>query len=328
MRHTIVTALILSMGILSGVGRIAAEPGTPDSITFPWGKILYAPGQEKLAESSAEQIESTIRNIRQTLDFDLEQQFTVVIANSREEYLKYAGRQIPDWSAGVTSYTHGRIVMKSPSLGKSTVWDYDETLRHEVAHVLIGQNVDPRRLPRWLNEGLAMIVAGQNSIGQMYTLAQYVVRDKLLSLSEIEQMLHFSQEKASLGYAESHSAVKFILSEFPDGTLTQVLGKMRNSDLSWQQSFSEVTGLSQYYFEQHWRSHLKENYKWLTVLSSETWIFILFPVLALLAYLAVKWRNHRKMREWEEEEERWERNSDWDFEYLPDEDDKWRGDIH
>lgn len=328
MKQHFITIWSILFVSLFGVATVTAQTEGLDTLAIPWGNILYQPGQEKLATSSSEQIGKTIDISREMLDFEPQEKFTVVIADNKSDFLRYAGRQAPDWSAGITDYNSDRIIMKSPKLGKTTSWDYDETLRHEVAHVVIGQNVNPMRLPRWLNEGLAMIIAGQHSIGQMYTLAQHVASDHLISLSGLEQMLHFSPEKASLGYAESYSAVNFILSDLPEGTLAKVLGEMHKSNISWQQSFSEATGLSQFYFEQHWRTHLKDSYKWLTVLSSDSWIFILFAVLAILAYLAIKWRNYRKLQQWKEEEDHIDSGSDWDFEYLPDEDEKWRGDIH
>jgi len=328
MKNTFRTLLYLCFVLMLSNQLFGAYSGTLDTLNFGNGKILYAPAQENLAQTSAEQILKTVREIQQMLDFTPQQPFLVVIADNESVYHHFTGRSSPKWSAGITDYTTGSIVLKSPKLGKTTLWDYDETLRHEIAHIVIGQNVNPIRLPRWLNEGLAMVIAGQHSMGQMYTLAQNVVHKNLISLTDIEQLLRFSRDKASLGYAESQSAVQYIVKEFPENTLKHVLQKMHNSDLSWEKSFSEVTGLSQFYFEQHWRAYLEHHYKWLSVVSSETWIWFLFPLLAILAWLSIKWRNHRKMQQWQEEEDRWNKNSDWDFEYLPDEDEKWRGDIH
>ncbi len=328
MKKIIKTFLYLWLSCLLSVQLFGATSGKLDTLRFRNGSILYAPGQEKLANTSVKQISKTVQEISEMLNFVPQQPFLVVIANTQAVYWHFTDRRSPDWSAGITDYTNGTIVLKSPKLGKTTLWDYDETLRHEIAHMVIGQNVDPMRLPRWLNEGLAMVIAGQHSMGQMYTLAQHVANKSLISLTGLEQLLHFSHSKASLGYAESHSAVQFILKEFPKNTLEQVLHQMQNSDLSWAQSFSEVTGLSQFYFEQHWRSYLEHHYKWLAILSSDTWIWLLFPLLAILAFLAIKWRNYRKMQQWQAEEEQLDKNSDWDFEYLPDEDEKWRGDIH
>jgi len=298
-----------------------------DSLSYPWGTIIFHPGEKELARSSAEKIRVSLGRIGEMLDLEQQYQFEVVIAKSKEAFLKFAGR-LPEWAGAVANYRTNRIVLKSPSLGKTDIWDYDETLMHEVAHMIIGQNLDPDRLPRWFNEGLAMAAAGQHSLQDSYTLAMAAVREDLIPLGELEQMLNFHRKKASLGYAQSYSVVQFLQSKFPAETLPRVFRRMQKSDLSFSQALQEIAGVSSFYLEYHWKQELQSQYKWISVLSSDTVLWIIFPVLALLGYLAVKWRNRKKMQQWESEEDRIDSELDWDYEYLPDEDDKWRGDIH
>lgn len=299
-----------------------------DSLQYDWGTIRFSQDEAKLAQSSAEKVQQSLARIDTMLKMAVKQPFEVVIAPTKSIFLAYAGR-LPNWSAGVTSFPAERIVLKSPSLGKSSIWDYDVTLQHEVAHIILGQHLNVNRLPRWLNEGLAMHVAGQHSMADMYTLANATVRDALISLSRIEQMLSFQQQQATLAYIESYDAVQYIQREFPAGTLPRVFDFMQeNPELSYARAFEEIAGVSQFYFEWHWKRHLQNKYHWITVLSSDTIIWFIFPLLAILGYLAIRWRNHKKMQRWQREEDELDRQSDWDFEYLPDEDDKWRGDIH
>jgi len=299
-----------------------------DSLSYEWGTIYFGPEERKLAESSAEKVTLSLKRIEHLLGLQVKEPFPVVIAYSGEVYKQYAG-DLPGWSAGATTYPQGRIVLKSPSLGRSSIWDYDATLQHEVAHVIIGQHINPNRLPRWLNEGLAMSVADQHTISDMYKLAQAALRDHLIPLDQIEQMLSFHSQRASLAYIQSYDAVQFIQQEFPENTLAHVFDFMRkNPELSWARAFEEIAGVSQFYFEWHWQKQVKQNYNWLTVLSSDTVFWLIFPALAILAYFAIRWRNRRKMKRWEQEEDALDSKTDWDFEYLPDEDDKWRGDIH
>ena len=317
-----ISLLLLFTGICAPLGAVEI-----DSLSYPWGMIKFHPREEELARSSAEKIQTSIQRTGEMLRLELQYPFEVVIARSDDAFLKYAGR-LPEWAGAVANYNTNRIVLKSPSLGQTDIWGYDETLKHEVAHMVIGQNLDPARLPRWLNEGLAMAAAGQHSFRDTYTLAMAVVRDDLIPLNELEQMLRFHRQKASLAYIEAYSAVQYLQKELPAGTLPEVFSVMRESEISFSQALKRVSGISDYYLEYHWRKDLKSQYRWIMILSSDTVIWILFPVLALLAYLAVKWRNRKKMQEWQSEEEQRDAGLDWDYEYLPDEDDKWRGDIH
>ncbi|MBS1271704.1 MAG: hypothetical protein MAGBODY4_00836 [Candidatus Marinimicrobia bacterium] len=324
-RRIILPALFFLLLLVWSVPTVAQPL---DSLSYGWGTIYYGPDEQKLAKSSAEKIALSLERIHHLLGLEVKEPFPVVIAPSKEVYKKYAGN-LPEWSAGATTYPLGRIVLKSPSLGRSSIWDYDATLQHEVAHVIIGQHINPNRLPRWLNEGLAMSVADQHTMRDMYTLAQAALRDNLIPLDQIEQMLSFHSQRALLAYIQSHDAVRFIQQEFPKNTLARVFDFMQeNPELSWSRSFEKIAGVSQFYFEWHWQKKVKQSYNWLTVLSSDTLFWLIFPVLAILAYLAIRWRNRKKMKRWQQEEEERDSKSDWDFEYLPDEDDKWRGDIH
>jgi hypothetical protein len=106
------------------------------------------------------------------------------------------------------------------------------------------------------------------------------------------------------------------------------LTHLQKHDVPYNKAFQEVAGVSQFYFEWHWKKYVKTQYNWLTMLSSDIFIWILFPVLAILAYIVIRWRNKRKMRQWEEDESQIDSGSDWDYEYMPDEDEKWKGDMH
>lgn len=298
-----------------------------DTLRFGWGSISFQAREEALARSSAQKISQTIRHMEDQLNLQQSAPFQVVIAPTQKVYHTLTGA-LPDWSAGATDYRYSRIILKSPKAGHTSIWGYDETLQHEVAHMVIGQNIDPDRLPRWLNEGLAMLMAGQQSLRQTYILSQGAIREQLIPLSEIEQVLGFQQSRANLAYAEALSAVQFFLNEFPDGTLQEIFRRLRTTEVSFDQALWDVTGVSSYYFEVYWKEHVHSKYQWIIMLSSETTLWILFPLLALAAYLMIRWRNSKKLKSWQEEEDHVDSGTDWDYEYMPDPDDEWRGDKH
>jgi len=298
-----------------------------DSLHTEWGTITFHPREKGLAESTSRKIAQTIQNIEDVLNLKQITSFHVIIAPTKQDFQNMTGA-LPDWTAGVTDYRNGRITLQSPKAGHTTMWDYDETTRHEVVHMILGQHVDTQRLPRWLNEGYAMALSGQHTLSQMYTLTQAVLRDQLIPLGDIEQVLQFSQSRAHLAYAEAYSAVRFFRKELPSATLNQIIDSLNGSPVSFDQALEKITGLNTATFEYHWKQELQTQHRWITMLSSETVLWILFPLLALAAYLAIRWRNAKKMRSWQEEEDVIDSNSDWEFEYMPDEDEKWRGDKH
>lgn len=323
--HIVISGLLLFLGLTPGIG--GAQPAAMDSLQVEWGAVRFAPGEDALARSTATKVSRTLDHIDQEMRLAPRGPFTVVITSSKEAYTAYSGH-LPDWSAGATDLTRNRVILKSPRLGRTSIWDYDQTLRHEVMHIVLGQNVDPTRIPRWLNEGLAMIIGGEQSLHQVYTLSQAVIRDDLISLGGLERILQFDRPKANLAYAECVSAVRFLQSQFPAGTLRSIFTRMNRSDASFARVFEEETGLPMTYFEYHWQEHLTSKYRWITMMGSDTTIWIFFTLLVIVGYLLIRWRNRKKMQAWQEEEDRIDSGTDWDYEYMPDEDDEWRGDIH
>ncbi|HEX5887924.1 MAG TPA: SpoIID/LytB domain-containing protein [Pyrinomonadaceae bacterium] len=76
------------------------------------------------------------------------------------------------------------------------------TLRHELAHVMIG-SVSNKRAPRWLEEGFALYLAGE---GQ--AISRYISRSRLTE-DELEQRLQHprTQEEMRTLYAEAYRMV-------------------------------------------------------------------------------------------------------------------------
>lgn len=313
--------------LLLSLGSAQLNATELDSLSYNWGTLYFDSGQSKLARTSGKEISRSINRMNEWLGFTSSRHFSVIIATQQETYKQYAGH-LPEWATGSANYHNQQIVVKSPSLGKSDLRNFNETLQHEVAHMVLGQNINPDRLPRWLNEGIAMAVTNEYSLKHMYNMAQAAVRNDLIPLKDIEQLNYYEKNRALLGYAESYSAVRYIQSEFPTRTLPDVLTYMQVNDISYEQAFQKIAGVSQFYFEWHWQKHVKSQYNWLTMLSSDTFIWILFPALALLAYLTLRWRNKKKLDKWEDEESRADEGTEWDYEYMPDEDEDWKGDIH
>ena len=323
--YTAIMGLLLLISLFPT--ELSGQSSSLDSLHFRWGAVYFTPREEALARSTAKKVSHTLDQIEGDLQLTPHTSFTVIIAPTKEIYTEYSG-YLPDWSAGATNLSSNRIILKSPKLGRTNIWDYDQTLRHETMHIVLGQNVDPTRIPRWLSEGLAMIIGGQQSLHQVYTLSQAVVQDNLISLGELEMLLQFDRPKATLAYAECISAVRFLQSQFPPGTLTKIFTGMNRSDASFAREFEQETGLPISYFEYHWQQHLTSKYRWITMMGSDTALWIFFTLLVIVGYLLIRWRNRKKLQSWQQEEDQVDSGTDWDYEYMPDEDEEWRGDIH
>ncbi len=104
----------------------------------------------------AEILEDAYRDIGQQLGYYPSKPVLVVL-HTRESFHSATGG--PAWSDGLYDPSLGRI--KVPTQGALTDQDWlARVLRHEFVHALLHDRMKGRPIPQWLNEGLAMQLAG------------------------------------------------------------------------------------------------------------------------------------------------------------------------
>jgi len=98
--------------------------------------------------------------------FDIKEvpKISVLFHTSRTSYNKSIGRQTQVWEVGNSS-SDGKINIVHPDyfekISSHKNSEFDQILAHEIAHAFIGKISSGKMVPVWLNEGLAMNIAGQ-----------------------------------------------------------------------------------------------------------------------------------------------------------------------
>jgi len=132
----------------------------------------------------------------------------------------------PSWTGGV-AYAENSIVIIGISQNDME-WG-KRTEAHELTHVLVGHLTFSCLgfLPNWLSEGLAMYgEGGLESIDQA-RLEDAISYDTLMSVRSLSGGFSEEYERASLAYAESYSIVNFLLEEFGQEKMSQLLAALR-----------------------------------------------------------------------------------------------------
>jgi len=115
---------------------------------------------------------------------------------------------LPTWAAGAAQPGQRRIVVGVSAEGR--VQDRRRTLHHELAHVLVRSAARDAAMPRWLDEGLARVLAGEHGIDDLRVLAQARLADRFLPLAALEQGFPAGSADAALAYAQSGRAVSLM----------------------------------------------------------------------------------------------------------------------
>jgi len=211
------------------------------------------------------------------------------------------GGKPPPWSVGTAYPEFNLIILRSPRSVKGGRTKIEEAFRHEYAHLALGAALKGREVPRWLDEGLAMIQSRQWNISWTYTLARGVLTKSLLTIEELEDRFPTTPGQAQLAYAESFSFVSFIKSEFGPQALPRLIRGIANG-LDVETALRLATGLGLREMDRRWKKELKRRYSWIPIVTSFFSLWFLASLLFLLGYWRKRKKAKKTLEEWEEEE--------------------------
>jgi len=197
----------------------------------------------------------------------------------------------PEWSGGLATGAHAVAIYGA------TKSHWRRILRHELVHALLAQN--KVQLPVWFNEGLAQVFAGQDDWKAHLTLSWAAIRNRLIPLEDLESVLKYNPSRAELAYAEAASAVQFFLKRYGSTAVPYLLTL---PDRDFTSRFRKTAWITPSRFEVLWRKHMYSK-AWLYRLARfPDLLWLIMPLLVVIAYFVRRRRQRRKLHQWEMEE--------------------------
>ena len=221
------------------------------------------------------------------------------LAADRRAFHVLTDGRLPDWGAGCAFPARGEIYLH---LEQSDPGAYQQTIVHELAHVILHRRAGHVPLPRWFDEGVSMWLAREWELERSLDLALAVLSGRTHSLAEVEALLAFPEAEARRAYSESLSAALF---------LRELGGRLIWADLldetartgSFEQALSETLGMSSGGFDRAWRQHIRAEFNAWTLLANSTLFWMGLVGLTGVAYALTRYRARRLRRSWAGEEE-------------------------
>lgn len=161
---------------------------------------------------------------------------------------------IQDWAGGVAFSEYNVILMGvPPSLAES--WG-KPTVRHELAHLVIGQYgrscVGGSR-PTWLNEGLAVVAEGEPQAHVVSDIEAGMRDNSFEPLRSLNGPFSSHGTEAGIAYSQSYSTVDFMLNEYGQEPMQQLLLAMAAGE-TYDDALESVYGLNVDGIELAWRA--------------------------------------------------------------------------
>ncbi|KAA3619686.1 MAG: hypothetical protein DWQ05_02885 [Calditrichaeota bacterium] len=224
----------------------------------------------------------------------------VFIAPTKSGFQHLTNSSIPHWGEAVAIPSQQKIIVKSPRWHRPSQ-QLRIILNHELVHVLAGIATGQTRLPRWFNEGLAIYVSGDLRYIDGKELPHAVANDQVLKLKEIDSVLSFHQLRANLAYQQSFATIQYIVEAYSHTSLPKLLNYIAEFK-DFNRGFHKTFGFTITQFELEFRQYLEKKYQYSFLLDFESWLWALMLLLFFLAVGIKKYRNHKKLQQWENEQ--------------------------
>jgi len=263
-------------------------------------KIVHPDGYEKLAEFTHTSILNALPNVPAIWQMTTDTIRIQIVARSAD-FEEAVGSDLPQWVGAVTLFPQDLMVVRSPDLSRSTLQEYRRTVVHELIHLLQGQFVPLNLTPVWFNEGLALYYAGEFDLREQVVISKALIRNQLIPLIKLEQILKFSQTQADLAYAESASLIEFMENVYGNGTAVAILARMRNGE-NFEQAVLKLTDCEYDDLMNQWQTYVEKKYNWIFLLDIQNILWLIIPLIAFLAYWSIRRRNKVTLEQWNDEE--------------------------
>ena len=253
----------------------------------------------------AREADSIAEEIIDDLGLPLQKPVDVIIASGVEQFhrIQPEGSHVPSWAVGVAYPSMNLIILLSPKEHQRGRIDLTKTFRHELMHSMLGQAFKGKEhVPRWLDEGLAMIAAQEWSVSRLSTMTFAVLGRSLIPMDEITTSFPWDPKQAEIAYCESFYFISFLKGKFGSDAFKQFLREyIRHKN--FQQAIRSAYTVRWQEMEKLWIDYLRLRFSWIPLITSSTTLWFLATLIFLLGYLRKKRMNRLKLAEWKKEEE-------------------------
>jgi len=159
-----------------------------------------------------------------------------------------------EWTGGVAFIEYSIIAINIPS--SEIDWG-KRALVHELTHLVVHQaTFSPYgQLPPWLDEGLAMYNEGELEPFLRSYLEEAILEDELISVRSLCSPFSAYYEIASLSYAQSYSLVKYLLDNYEQDKMLDLLALLKQGS-TYDGALTEVYGFDIDGLDARWRATL------------------------------------------------------------------------
>jgi hypothetical protein len=292
--------------VLAFVGLALAAAGSPGraadrQFLFAEGLTFVFDEQDRaLAERLWPLMIADRRDIMERLGLHPEGALRVVLAPTREAFEQALGGFTPE-ALGVYFPASRTVVLRSPRTLPGGQWDLRGVTRHELAHGILDLAIG-QPIPRWLNEGLAILFADELSFLDDSRLTLLAWRDQLIPLALLMGSFPSAEHALDTAYTQAASFARYLLRRDGLEGIRRLLAHMAQGEEP-AGAFAMAYGEPLSALERAWQQRLSERFSWFALVTPLSVLGAVGAPLVIVGYLRRRIEARRRLRDWEDEGE-------------------------
>ncbi len=210
-------------------------------------------------------------------------------------------RDAPAWMSGYALSQTSTIVLLTDRVLTYPNDSLNDVFLHEIGHILAHRAAGGNSLPRWFDEGLAMMTVRSWDFEDRARLVWAMVSGKEISLDELNAL--FVQNDASVrrAYVLTHAFTLDLLEHTQQDVHKKILAKVKEG-LSFSEAFAHVTVMTLSQAEENFWSRQTLWDRWIPVATSSGMVWVTITFLAFWVWRKQRQRNAAIKQQWREDD--------------------------
>jgi len=244
--------------------------------------IRYTEKSAGAAKFLAGEIEHVRDQIAEVIGRDWGGVTEVRLGYGRSEYeaLAVGGERPPSWAVALAWPDQNIVLVEAHSLVQG---DGQQTLRHELAHVALGQL--GKGWPRWFQEGLAQELTGERKyrLSEYATLARAVRQDRVFRFDDLAAGFPARPDDVEIAYAQSAAFVAFLHERYGADVFGRLIDGVGLGQ-PFETAFARAFHSSLSHEERLFKDELPSRYPIWPIVTGGTTLWAMIGVLLVVAW--------------------------------------------
>ena len=260
--------------------------------------VLFEPPLRSAAKKIARIYPGIKADLESIFGWDLDLRPSVLLIKDRRDFQGMAESPL----TVAFAVPQKKLIVIDVSRMNISPFTIENTLKHELCHLLLHHHIRGHIFPRWLDEGVCQWVS--DGIGDIIMdqkgslLNRAALRGTFIRLDSLHQGFPRDKESLLLAYEESKGFVAHIISRFGKEGILRALEYMKKGEVA-DVAFTKALSTSLEKLEQEWHHALRRKMTWFTYLSYHLYeiIFALLALITIYAFIRIMMKKRAYMTE-------------------------------